>query len=150
MCSQRPGNDNYRTETLQALVLKLRMALALKKISANGIAGFQQKATRTKALIALALVSFLWGTTWIASREGVKHMPALQLSAIRQFIGGFAYIIFLPRKDEHSQRDESGEPFLFFLFSISSSATLYLPGAFNTFRPAWDQLLALRFPFGWS
>jgi drug/metabolite transporter (DMT)-like permease len=74
------------------------MALALKKISANGITGFQKKATRTKALIALGLVSFLWGTTWIASREGVKHMPALQLAGIRQFIGGLAYIIFFISK----------------------------------------------------
>lgn len=74
------------------------MALALKKTGAIGKAGFQQKATRTKALIALALVSFLWGTTWIASREGVKHMPALQLAGIRQFIGGLAYVIFFTAK----------------------------------------------------
>ena len=45
-------------------------------------------------IIALCWVSFFWGTTWIASKEGVKHMPALQLAAIRQFIGGFLYISF--------------------------------------------------------
>ncbi len=50
--------------------------------------------TKTKALIALGLVAFFWGTTWIASKEGVKHMPALQLAAIRQFIGGLGYVIF--------------------------------------------------------
>ena len=43
-------------------------------------------------IIALCWVSFFWGTTWIASKEGVKHMPALQLVAIRQFIGGFLYV----------------------------------------------------------
>jgi drug/metabolite transporter (DMT)-like permease len=45
-------------------------------------------------IIALCWVSFFWGTTWIATKEGVKHMPALQLAAIRQFIGGFLYISF--------------------------------------------------------
>jgi drug/metabolite transporter (DMT)-like permease len=74
------------------------MALVLKKINVDGIPELEKKATRTKALIALGLVSFLWGTTWIASREGVKHMPALQLASIRQFIGGLAYVIFFISK----------------------------------------------------
>ena len=72
--------------------------MVLKKISGDGITGLRNKRTRTKALFALGLVSFLWGTTWIASREGVKHMPALQLAAIRQFIGGLAYVIFFISK----------------------------------------------------
>ncbi len=45
-------------------------------------------------ILALCWVSIFWGTTWIASKEGVKHMPALQLAAIRQFFGGFIYISF--------------------------------------------------------
>lgn len=45
-------------------------------------------------MLALCWVSFFWGTTWIASKEGVKHMPALQLAAIRQFIGASIYIAF--------------------------------------------------------
>jgi drug/metabolite transporter (DMT)-like permease len=45
-------------------------------------------------ILALCWVSFFWGTTWIASKEGVKHMPALQLVAIRQFLGGFLYISY--------------------------------------------------------
>ena len=67
-------------------------------MSIEGLPGIENKRTRTKALIALGLVSILWGTTWIASREGVKHMPALQLAAIRQFIGGAAYLIFFVSK----------------------------------------------------
>lgn len=47
-----------------------------------------------RALFALGLVSFFWGTTWIASREGVQHMPALQLAGIRQTIGGACYVLF--------------------------------------------------------
>ena len=45
-------------------------------------------------IIALCWVSFFWGTTWIASKEGVKHMPALQLAGIRQLIGGILYVSF--------------------------------------------------------
>ncbi len=45
-------------------------------------------------ILALAWVSFFWGTTWIASKEGVRYIPGLQMAAIRQFIAGFLYIIF--------------------------------------------------------
>jgi drug/metabolite transporter (DMT)-like permease len=45
-------------------------------------------------ILALCWVSFFWGTTWLASKEGVKHVPALQLVAIRQFIGGSLYLLF--------------------------------------------------------
>ena len=45
-------------------------------------------------ILAVCFVSFFWGTTWIASKEGVKHMPALQLVAIRQFLGGSLYIAY--------------------------------------------------------
>ncbi len=45
-------------------------------------------------VLALCWVSFFWGTTWLASKEGVKHMPALQLAGIRQFIGGILYVGF--------------------------------------------------------
>ena len=53
-----------------------------------------KKATHTKALIALGMVCFLWGTTWIASRQGVRHMPAWQLAGTRQMIGGLLYLIY--------------------------------------------------------
>ena len=45
-------------------------------------------------ILALCWVSFFWGTTWIASKEGVKHMPAMQLVAIRQFLGGLLYVAY--------------------------------------------------------
>lgn len=52
------------------------------------------------AIIALCFVCFFWGTTWIASKEGVKHMPALQLAGIRQLIGGSLYVIYFLFKKE--------------------------------------------------
>ena len=54
----------------------------------------QNTATRTKALFALGWVSILWGTSWLASKKGVEHMPALQLAGIRQIIGGSIFVIF--------------------------------------------------------
>ena len=45
-------------------------------------------------VLALCWVSFFWGTTWIASKEGVKYMPALQLAAIRQFLGATLYVSY--------------------------------------------------------
>lgn len=57
-------------------------------------AHFRKRGKRGKALFALALVCFFWGTTWIASKEGVRHMPALQLAGIRQFLGGACYVLF--------------------------------------------------------
>ncbi len=57
-------------------------------------ANLRQRSTRTKAYFALALVCFLWGTTWLASKQGVKHLPAFQLAGIRQFLGGMAYVIY--------------------------------------------------------
>lgn len=43
-------------------------------------------------ILALIWICFFWGTTWLASKEGVKHMPALQLAAIRQFLGAACYL----------------------------------------------------------
>ncbi len=44
--------------------------------------------------MALALVSLLWGTTWLASKKGVQYMPGLELAGIRQLIGGLCYVIY--------------------------------------------------------
>src|SRR6185436_6938341 len=38
------------------------------------------------------------GTTWIASKEGVRHMPALQMAGLRQTIGGLCYMVFFLAK----------------------------------------------------
>ncbi len=45
-------------------------------------------------MLALCWVSFFWGTTWLASKEGVRHVPALQLCGVRQLIGGSLYVLY--------------------------------------------------------
>ena len=44
--------------------------------------------------IALGLVSFLWGTTYIASRIGAQHMPGLFVAGLRQFSAGLILVTF--------------------------------------------------------
>lgn len=70
------------------------------------------KGTRFKALVALGLVCFFWGTTWIASRQGVLYMPALQMAGIRQFAGGLLYIIFFMAKGAQWPRGKQWLPIL--------------------------------------
>lgn len=54
----------------------------------------RRRANRRKAMWAVALVCILWGTTWMASKIGVKHIPALQLSGLRHLIGGGLYVAY--------------------------------------------------------
>ena len=67
---------------------------SLKRMSVLNPLTIHKKGTRTKAFFALVLVCFLWGTTWIASKEGVRHMPPLQMAGLRQLLGGFCYVLF--------------------------------------------------------
>src|SRR5688572_20595960 len=47
-----------------------------------------------KAYMALGLVSFFWGTTYIAARIGAQGMPGLFVSGIRQFLSGLILVSF--------------------------------------------------------
>ncbi len=59
-----------------------------------------KKGVRAKAIFCLTLVCLLWGTTWIASKEGVRHMPPLQMAGMRQLLGGICYVLFFTVKGE--------------------------------------------------
>jgi len=52
----------------------------------------------SRAYIALAIVSFFWGTTYIASRIGAQHMPGLFMAGIRQFSSGIILVGFFLAK----------------------------------------------------
>jgi drug/metabolite transporter (DMT)-like permease len=45
--------------------------------------------SNTNAYIALAIVSIFWGTTYLASSVGVRHMHGVMLAGIRQAVAGF-------------------------------------------------------------
>lgn len=67
---------------------------SIRQLSVFNPLTIRKKGTRAKAIFALALVCFLWGTTWIAAKEGVRHMPALQMAGMRQLLGGLCYVVF--------------------------------------------------------
>ena len=73
---------------------------SLRTMSAFNPLTIRKKGVRAKAIFCLALVCFLWGTTWIGSKEAVRHMPALQMAGIRQLLGGLCYVIFFIAKGE--------------------------------------------------
>ena len=88
----------------------------LKKLSVFNPLTIRKKGTRSKAIFALALVCILWGTTWIASKEGVSHMPALQMAGIRQLIAGLLYVSFFLYKGATLPKGKEWIPILVLSF----------------------------------
>jgi drug/metabolite transporter (DMT)-like permease len=69
--------------------------VAFRYISYLNPLTIRKKGRKAKAYFALAIVCFFWGTTWLASRQAVIHVPsALQIAGLRQFLGGSCYVIF--------------------------------------------------------
>jgi drug/metabolite transporter (DMT)-like permease len=89
---------------------------SLRKLSVFNPLTIRKKGTRSKALFALALVCFFWGTTWIASKEGVTHMPALQMASIRQLIAGLLYVSFFLIKGASLPKGKEWIPILVLSF----------------------------------
>jgi drug/metabolite transporter (DMT)-like permease len=50
------------------------------------------KREQRKAYVALALVSFFWGTTYLASKISAHYMPGLFVAGVRQFISGLILV----------------------------------------------------------
>jgi drug/metabolite transporter (DMT)-like permease len=67
---------------------------SIKQLSVFNPLTIHKKGGKAKAIFCLALVCFFWGTTWIASKQGILYMPPLQLAGMRQFLGGMCYVIF--------------------------------------------------------
>lgn len=92
-------------------------AEAIKSLSVLNPLTIRKKGTRAKALFALATVCFLWGTTWLASKQGVKYIPdALQLAAIRQLLGGTCYVGFFLYKKVPLPKGKEWIPILILSF----------------------------------
>ncbi|SIN92995.1 Permease of the drug/metabolite transporter (DMT) superfamily [Chitinophaga niabensis] len=52
------------------------------------------KKSNTSAYLALIIVSFFWGTTYLASRIGVQHMHGIMLAGLRQTAAGVILVGF--------------------------------------------------------
>ena len=66
----------------------------MKEFANNIIAKTPFNRPGGKPILALIWVCFFWGTTYIASKEGVKYIPAIQMCAIRQLFGGCLYLLY--------------------------------------------------------
>ena len=89
---------------------------SIKQLSVFNPFTIRKKGTRTKAIFALAIVCFFWGTTWLASKEGVKRMPPLQMASFRQIIAGILYVGFFLFKGAKLPRGKEWIPILVLSF----------------------------------
>jgi drug/metabolite transporter (DMT)-like permease len=83
--------------------VKFKLNRVFTSDTLNSVVSFRTKqflpeSSTTKAYIALGIVSLIWGTTWVVSKQGVSAMPALQLAGIRQIIAGMIYLIYYTLK----------------------------------------------------
>jgi drug/metabolite transporter (DMT)-like permease len=55
-----------------------------------------------KTLLAFGIIYFVWGSTFLAIRVGVREVPPLILAAIRFFIAGFVLYVWMVARGERS------------------------------------------------
>ncbi|HSK13172.1 MAG TPA: EamA family transporter [Phnomibacter sp.] len=81
------------------------------------------------AYFALFLTSFVWGTTWVASKIGIQGIHPLFFSSIRQMIGGSCFLLFflIIGKAVWPTRQQWGQMLVlaFFLFVTSNGLTTW-------------------------
>ena len=115
---------------------------------------FHKRGTRGKALLCLAAVCFFWGTTWLASKEGVQHMPALQLAGMRQLIGGLCYVLYFTIKGAAWPKGKEWGPVLmlsFLNFTLSNGLSTWgvkfisagLGSIIGSIFPLWLVLISI-------
>jgi drug/metabolite transporter (DMT)-like permease len=59
--------------------------------------------TRIKAIILAGIVTFIWATSWIMIKEGLKEIPALTFAGLRYSIAVVVLMPFFLRKNTLSQ-----------------------------------------------
>jgi drug/metabolite transporter (DMT)-like permease len=90
------GNDISKRFTGDA---QNSLNIAVRYISYFNPFTIRKRGRKAKAYFALAIVCFFWGTTWLASRQAVLHVPsALQIAGLRQLLGGSCYVLFFLAK----------------------------------------------------
>lgn len=101
----------------------------------------------------MALVSLLWGTTWMASKIAVETVPSFQVSGLRHLIGGSCYVLYfllikkiLPQK--HQLWRLTWMSFLMFVLSngLSVLSIVYVPSGLGAVvgavSPIWMVILS--------
>ena len=83
----------------------------LKRLSVFNPLTIRKKGTRAKAIFALHWFVFFGALHGSASKEGVRHMPPLQMAGIRQLLGGLCYVLFFFIKENAGQKEKNGDQF---------------------------------------
>src|SRR5688572_23536624 len=113
-----------------------------------------KRGAKGKAIFALGVVCFFWGTTWIASKEGVRYMPALQLAGLRQTLGGLLYVVYFLSRRAPLPKGKEWWPVIvlsFLNFMISNGLSTWgvkyisagLGSIIGAIFPLWLVLIAL-------
>src|SRR3977135_2268856 len=55
-----------------------------------------------KTLLAFAIIYFVWGSTFLAIRVGVREVPPFLLAAMRFFIAGVVLYVWMIARGERS------------------------------------------------
>ncbi|MBX2920650.1 MAG: EamA family transporter [Chitinophagaceae bacterium] len=113
----------------------------------------RNQSDRTRALLAVGVVCFFWGTTWLASKKGVRYMPALQLAGLRQTLAGALFLIFffvrgarLPSREQFIQFFWMGMLLIVINNGFSTWSMKYIPSGLGAVigaaSPLWIALLS--------
>jgi drug/metabolite transporter (DMT)-like permease len=108
----------------------------------------------TKAYMALVIVSIFWGTTYLASRIGVRHMHGLMLSGVRQSVAGLLLVGFfllkgykLPKKEILSRLFIIGTMMLVGANGMLTWALKYIPSGLGAIIAATVPIWMTIFSF---
>ena len=103
-------------------------------------------AHQKKAYLALTVTSLVWGTTWVASKMGVSHMPAFELASIRQLLWGSIYVSFFLLRGEGLPTKKQFLwliPMAFLMFVSSNGIATY---GLQFITSGLDSLIAALYP----
>src|SRR5256712_7968679 len=80
-----------------------------------------------KTWLAFAIIYFVWGSTFLAIRIGVREVPAFRLAAMRFFIAGLVLYIWMNVRGERSpsRREWSSAFLLAFLIFVVDYGLLF-------------------------
>jgi drug/metabolite transporter (DMT)-like permease len=62
----------------------------------------QRQRTTWKTLLAFAIIYFVWGSTFLAIRVGVREVPPFLLAAMRFLVAGFVLYVWMIARGERS------------------------------------------------
>src|SRR5258708_14679407 len=83
-----------------------------------------------KPLLAFAIIYFVWGSTFLAIRVGVREVPPLLLAAMRFLVAGLVLYVWMVAQGERSPsgRQLASVSLLAILIFVVDYELLFWPG----------------------